>query len=92
MQEPISVRRDVIATAQLRPLVGANLRAPILGVSGERDPFKPLSLYEDLRAGGAAVKIKIIPGAGHGSSFVHPIFRQAAVAFVTVAGGRSLAG
>jgi pimeloyl-ACP methyl ester carboxylesterase len=77
-----SVVRDVIATTQLRPLIGASLGAPILGVSGENDPFEPLPLYEDLRTSGAAIQIKTIPGAGHGSCFVHPSFRQAAAAFV----------
>jgi pimeloyl-ACP methyl ester carboxylesterase len=77
-----SAVRALIATAPLRPLVGADLRAPILGVSGERDPFDPQSLYEDLRTGGAPIEIKQVPGAGHGSCFVHPSFRQAAAAFV----------
>jgi pimeloyl-ACP methyl ester carboxylesterase len=77
-----SAVRTVISTAQLRPPIGTDLRAPILGVSGEKDPFNPLSLYEGLRTGGAPIQIKIVPGAGHGSCFIHPDFRQAAAEFV----------
>jgi hypothetical protein len=47
------------------------------------DPFNPASLYEDLRAGGARIQIATISGAGHGSCFVHPGFRETAIRFMT---------
>jgi pimeloyl-ACP methyl ester carboxylesterase len=75
--------REVLTTSPLEPLRRAELRLPLLGVFGERDPLGPAAIYEELRATAENVptRVEIIAQAGHGSSFIHPRFRELALAF-----------
>jgi pimeloyl-ACP methyl ester carboxylesterase len=73
--------RGAIEVAEFTPLIGAQLKVPMLGVSGERDRYRSALIYEDLRNSGASIQIETIPDVGHGGCFVAPQFREAAVEF-----------
>ena len=73
--------RAVVSGTPLSNLSAADLNLPILGVAGEADRHNPAALYEEMRAAGARIELKIIPNAGHGSCFTHADCRQAALDF-----------
>jgi non-heme chloroperoxidase len=77
-----SAVQAVMLATPLRCLAAADLRSPILGVVGEADHYDPVALYEDLRASGARIQLKIIPNVGHGACFPHAEFRRAALDFI----------
>jgi len=76
---------EVLTTSSLEPLLsaglGAELRPPLLGVYGERDPLQPAAVYAPLCVpdSGAFAQLEVIPEVGHGSCFTHPRFREASV-------------
>ncbi len=78
--------REAIEHVRLTPIVGRSVAPAVLGIGGESDPYEPSALYRSLRAGGGRMRIRTIPGARHGSCFVHPGFRDAAVALVAQGG------
>jgi pimeloyl-ACP methyl ester carboxylesterase len=73
--------REVLETVPLAPITATPLRMPILGIAGETDPQTPSMLYEQLRNTGTPIRIQEISGAGHGTCFSDPRFREAAIDF-----------
>ena len=89
-REYLRAVQELLSTIELAPVAVASLRFPILGVSGDADPYDPPALYRALHAQGASIESAIIPGAGHGTCFTHPDLRARATRFIASrAGGGS---
>lgn len=72
----------LIEQENLKQIVGSDLPASTLLVSGSSDRFCPNEIYTAFNSGNIKFRAEVIEGLGHGDCFVSPVFKDLALKFI----------